>query len=60
MGRARVSVISLFGKGGMVAYQIRQAKEIPHSQGEPGPIGQHPPLCNSLRVFGTTRAQSGV
>lgn len=39
-----------------VPCQSRQAKEMPPTEGESGPIGQHPPVCNSLSVFGTTRA----
>ncbi len=43
-------------EGIAIPCQCRQAKEMPPTEGESGPIGRHPLVCNSLSVFGTTRA----
>lgn len=57
VGPARVLAVRLCEKRGIaIPCQSRQAKEMPPTEGESGPIGRHPPVCNSLSVFGTTRA----
>ncbi len=57
VGPARVLAARPCEKRGIaIPCQCRQAKEMPPTEGESGPIGRHPLVCNSLSVFGTTRA----
>lgn len=57
-GPARVLAARPCEKRGIaIPCQSRQAKEMPPTEGESGPIGRHPLVCNSLSVFGTTRAR---